>query len=324
VNRLRYADELVGLVVLLAILLMVGVILEAGFLGRFFQPTTSLRILLPSSGSGGLTSGADIEVLGTHAGTIRRVVINPQRIYAEAEIDNQVRPVITRDSIAVVRRRFGIAGAAFVEINRGTGPPMDWGFAVIQGSTERAATDNVSALIDETREKIFPIMTDIGRTAHSLAEVAARIERGEGNVGHVIADDAMMREAEALVVAANHGMTQLDELIDLLKQSASRLGAMVQQTQDAKVGVPALLREGSQILANVRTMTHDLRGVTTRAPTIARNVDESTGNLPAVLQQTQLTALQLEKLLAQLRGHWLIGGGAEPERVRLAPTQARP
>src|SRR5258707_6449011 len=85
-NRLRHADELVGFLVLLAIVVMVGAILQAGFLGRWFQPVTSLRIVMPASGVGGLVSGADVEVLGTHAGTIRRIVVKPERIYAEAEI----------------------------------------------------------------------------------------------------------------------------------------------------------------------------------------------------------------------------------------------
>src|SRR4051794_38977693 len=128
-NRLRHADELVGFLVLLALVVMVAAILQAGVLGRWFQPTASLRIMLPASGVGGLVSGADIEILGTRAGTIRRIVINPERIYAEADIDDQFRSVITRDSVGVVRRRFGVAGAAFMEIKRGSGGAMDWSFA---------------------------------------------------------------------------------------------------------------------------------------------------------------------------------------------------
>jgi phospholipid/cholesterol/gamma-HCH transport system substrate-binding protein len=324
-SRLRHADELVGFIVLLAIGVIIVAILEAGFLGRWFQPTTNLRILLPSSGVGGLVSGADVEVLGTRAGTIRRIVINPQRIYAEAEIDDQVRSVITRDSVAIIRRRFGVAGAAFVEIKRGSGPQMDWSFGVIDASAERAATDNLSALIDETREKIFPIMSDIGRLAHSLAEVAARIERGEGNIGRVVGDGALVREAEAMLVAGNSGMKRLDRVLAEVEEIAAATGGLMREAGDGKASIPSLLRYGNQILADVRNMTRDLKGVTTRAPTIARNVDESTGNLPAVLQQTQVTAQQLERLLAQLRGHWLLGGsGTAAEPVRLSPTQARP
>jgi len=69
-NRLRHVDELVGFLVLLAIIVMVAAILEAGFLGRWFQPTTSLRILLPSSGVGGLVSGATSTTWDVTTGTL--------------------------------------------------------------------------------------------------------------------------------------------------------------------------------------------------------------------------------------------------------------
>ena len=323
-NRLRHADEIVGFFVLLAVVVLIGAILQAGLLGRWFQPTTGLRIMLPSSGIGGLVSGSDVDVLGTHAGTIKRIVINPQRIYAEAEIDDQVRSVITRDSTALVRRRFGLAGAAFVEIRRGAGAPMDWKFAVIEATTERAPTDNISALIDESREKIFPILTDVGRATHSLAEIAARIERGEGSVGRVLSDDALLRETEAVITAALDGVKTLDRMLARLEETGVDAGALVRDARDGKSGLPALLRQSSQILADVRLMTRDLGAVTTRAPAIARNVEESSADLPGLLQQTQVTAQQLEKLLVQLRGHWLLGGGGTPEPARLAPTQVRP
>ena len=110
--RLRHTDQLVGLLVLLAVLVLLGGILQAGVLGRWFQPTSTLRIVLPETGGGGLAQGAEIEVLGVHAGIIRRIVINPrQGMFAEAEIDGQIRDIIPRDSTAIIRRRYGIAGA---------------------------------------------------------------------------------------------------------------------------------------------------------------------------------------------------------------------
>src|SRR5579863_7706792 len=77
--RLRHTDEWVGLLVVLATLLFVGAVLEAGFLRDWFRPISHLRIVLPQSGVGGLAVGADVEVLGIHAGTVRRIVLNPDR-----------------------------------------------------------------------------------------------------------------------------------------------------------------------------------------------------------------------------------------------------
>src|SRR5580765_4947755 len=112
--RLRHTDEFVGFLVLLTVAALIFSILEVGVLDKWFQPTSTLRILFPASGVGGLVSGADVEMLGTHVGTVRRIIIEPsRRIYAVADIDDQASAIIPRDSTAIIRRRFGVAGAAY-------------------------------------------------------------------------------------------------------------------------------------------------------------------------------------------------------------------
>ena len=75
VDHVRHTNEWVGLMVVLAALLFVGAVLEAGVLRDWFRPVSRLRILLPQSGVGGLAVGADIDVLGIRAGTVTRVVL---------------------------------------------------------------------------------------------------------------------------------------------------------------------------------------------------------------------------------------------------------
>jgi phospholipid/cholesterol/gamma-HCH transport system substrate-binding protein len=141
--RLRHTDEWVGLLVIVAVLLFLGSVLEAGVLRDWFRPVSHLRIVLPQAGVGGLAVGADVEVLGIHAGIVRRIVLNPnQQMYAEADIDQQAEAFIRRDSEAVIRRRFGLAGAAYVDISRGTGASLDWTYAVVDAS-ERQPTRSV-------------------------------------------------------------------------------------------------------------------------------------------------------------------------------------
>ena len=50
------------------------------------------------------------------------------------------------------------------------------------------------------------------------------------------------------------------------------------------------------------------------------------GSSSALLAQTQQTTLELERLLTQLRGNWLLGGGGEvePAGTRLPALEARP
>src|SRR5947209_18784110 len=109
--RLRHADEWVGLLVVAAVAAFLGGILQAGVLRDWFRPVSHLRIVLPEAGVAGLSVGADVEVLGTHAGVIRRVVIRPnQETYAEADNEAHARAFFRCDSLGTSRRRIGARG----------------------------------------------------------------------------------------------------------------------------------------------------------------------------------------------------------------------
>jgi phospholipid/cholesterol/gamma-HCH transport system substrate-binding protein len=64
-------------------------------------------------------------------------------------------------------------------------------------------------------------------------------------------------------------------------------------------------------------------------PEVAGLVRQTSGSslaLPTLLTQTQQTLAELERLLVQLRGVWLLGGtdSTSPEQSRLSPLEARP
>ena len=65
-------DEVVGAVVLACIGVFVAVLINAGLMKDWFQPSFTLRILLPDEGVSGLAPGAEVQVLGTRAGEVRR------------------------------------------------------------------------------------------------------------------------------------------------------------------------------------------------------------------------------------------------------------
>jgi phospholipid/cholesterol/gamma-HCH transport system substrate-binding protein len=319
-KRLRNTDEWVGLLVLAAVILFFGAVLEAGVLRDWFRPVSQLRIVLPESGVGGLAVGADVEVLGIHAGTVRHIVINPnQQMYAEADIDRQAKPFIRRDSKAVIRRRFGLAGAAYVDVARGTGAPMDWTYAVVDATTERAPTDTISTMIDEVRQKIFPVLDDAKRSMDSLVAITDGLKKGEGTIGRLLTDDTLARDAENHVAALGPTLAKLDD-------AAKQIDALAQLAAANKEGVPNLLRRVDALLANLQTTTQQVARAAPHLPEIARNMAGTSADLPALLTQTQVTVAELQRLLTQLRGMWLLGGGGRspPEAARLPASQIQP
>lgn len=324
--RVRHTDELVGLLVVAAVAVLVVAVLQAGLLRDWFKPTTELRLILPATGVAGLEVGADVEMLGTKAGIVRRIVLEPdQQMYALIEVDAQAEPFFRRDSTAVIRRRFGVAGATYVDVSRGVGEEMDWSYAVITATTERAPTDSVSALIDEVRLKIFPILDNAGRVTQSLAEIVERANQGEGNLGRILLDETFMTETEATVTAAHQAVAGIASLLQQLEQSAGDISELTKKVGGSE-GVPATVKRANEALATLQKLLGTLNQASAQMPDIVRNVEGSTANLPALLTQLQVTIAQLDQLIGQLRNSWLLGGAGPmaPAPRQLSPTQVVP
>jgi phospholipid/cholesterol/gamma-HCH transport system substrate-binding protein len=253
-------------------------------------------------------------------------VIDPnQRMHAIARVEDQMRPFIRRDSVVSIRRQFGVAGAAFIDISRGSGPELDWSYAVIAATTERAATDTIGQILDEVRAKVVPLIDDVQKavlaftavaqravdpagpleqTLASAAGIARRVETGEGVAGRLIANDKMATDLEQTLVNVRELAAQLERT-----------------SKDPRIA--QILQKTDSVLTSLQATTRNLAATT---PQITRNVTETTDALPTTLLQAQIAARELELLLGQLRHHWLLGGSsAMPAASRRAPAvEVRP
>jgi phospholipid/cholesterol/gamma-HCH transport system substrate-binding protein len=91
--------------------------------------------------------GSGVEVLGTSAGQVAEIVLDPEtKFYAVVGIDESMKPFVRQDSKVFIRKQFGIAGAAYLDITRGVGPPLDWDYAVLTAGEETAPTASVGEL----------------------------------------------------------------------------------------------------------------------------------------------------------------------------------
>jgi hypothetical protein len=116
------------------------------------------KVMLPDEGLFGLTEGAQVDILGTKAGEVRRIVLDPnQHMHAEISVSKAMLAFVRRDSRAIIRKQFGVAGASYLELTRGSGEPLDWEYAVLTATADRTPTDTVSELLAEIRSKVIPI-----------------------------------------------------------------------------------------------------------------------------------------------------------------------
>jgi phospholipid/cholesterol/gamma-HCH transport system substrate-binding protein len=335
--------------VILTVIIFLAGFLFSGQVRQWFDPGERIKVILPSDGLFGLSEGAEVEIIGTKAGKVHQIVINSDlQMHADVQIQSDMKAFVRRDSKAVIRKRFGVAGDSYLEISRGRGEPLDWEYAVIDASADRAPTDSIGDILDEVRAKIFPVIDDTQKAIHmllalvqnlqdpegnmqkllgSLNTVSGKMARGEGTVGRLLADEKILDEFLALVNRLNQGMDRFDPLFDDLAITIGNVTKITDQINRQARDLPEITTNLKELLVSVQAVMKDLSRSTPQLPRIAKNVSDATNNVPVLMLQTQQVMAELEQLIKQLQSSWLLGrkdGQKQPANTRISPLEVRP
>ena len=349
-RRFRYTNQIVGAFVMLTLAIFILTVFASSRVREWWDPGVELKVVLPSNGLFGLSEGADVEILGTKAGNVRKIVINPdQQMHAIVRIKTAMKAFVRSDSTAIIRKRFGVAGDSYLAISRGFANPLDWKYAVIKATADRAPTDTVGDIIDEMRNKIFPVIADTQQAIRlflavvedlqdpegdmqqllaNLNAISGKITRGEGVIGRLLSEeDDLVDEMQQLATQLNTSMKRLDPLFNefeaITKNVAGISGKLNEQSQE----LPEITQKIKDVLASVQAVMNDLKQTTPQLPKITENVSAATDSVPVLMLQTQQVMAELEQLLKQLQSHWLLGGKAgrnPPSTTRISPLEVKP
>jgi phospholipid/cholesterol/gamma-HCH transport system substrate-binding protein len=225
-----------------------------------------------------------------------------------------------------IRKQFGIAGAAYLEITRGQGEPLDWEYAVLTAEADQAPTENIGAVVKEVRAKVLPILEELHRTVAAAGDLVAELRSPEGRVQRILADlntvTTRLAEGEGSV-----GRLLVDDALARdLETTSSEVAAMSQAIGAQSRNLPEMITSAKTALASFRRVVAEVDRTTPELAALVHETSSASIALPTLLTQTQQTLAELERLLVQLQGVWLLGGtdGAAPEPSRLSPLEVRP
>jgi len=251
---------------------------------------------------------------------------------------------VRRDSQAIIRKQFGVAGASYLELTRGSGAPLDWEYAVLTATAERAPTDTVSALIAEIQSKVVPLLDDAQVALHTLTALAVsmqdpngnlqrlladlhamtgKLQRGEGAIGRLLNNDTLARDLEAFLDRTRADLRRLAPALSAVESAARNMTALTTVLNKSSESLPQLTQRLQATLASLQEVLADLRRTTPELPRLTKGLAHTTEGLPLLMVQTEQTLDNLDKLLRQLRGHWLLGGrrsDAQQESARRLPA----
>jgi phospholipid/cholesterol/gamma-HCH transport system substrate-binding protein len=248
---------------------------------------------------------------------------------------------VRSDSKATIRKTFGIAGDAYLEITRGSGEMLDWEYAVITVKSDRKTSDTLAELIEELRAKVLPVVDDAHKAILMLTAVAKelqdpdkgvqqllanlnsisdRIDRGEGAIGRLLTEDKLVRDLEALVA-------RMGPIFDDLKKTIQNVSEFSKEFDVETGDIPEITRNLKRTLASMEMVMKDLSQTTPQLPQIVKNVGDTTDAVPVLVLQVQQVMVELERLIQQLQSHWLLGGGSgQPSQTaaRISPLEVNP
>jgi phospholipid/cholesterol/gamma-HCH transport system substrate-binding protein len=289
--RFRRVNEITGTFVLVIMAVLVAVVVWTGRSQRWFRSNVTLRIVFPEAGAAGIRQGSEVYFLGTLVGSVSDVIVDTTgRMAAEANIRHDFFLFVRADSSAVVKKKFGVAGDSFLEITRGQGQPLpEKNASIVCNEQFQSALE--SAIEDIRRETLLVLKktstgldtwtklgADLSETRQRLDQLtirmdhmAAGIEAGQGTVGQLITDTALVDEAMNLLARANETMGELQSTV-----------------------------------TNLNVAARNVRNGTARLPEITDAVANETKDLPGLVEQTQTSMRELERLIEAMQRHWLL------------------
>ena len=302
----------VGLTVLGALVVLAGFILAIGDQSFLFRASNTYRIMFPNAA--GLAEDNPVQLNGVTVGKVDRILLSERpetemlevRISVERRYANRLR----RDSLARIKT-LGLLGDKYVEITSGSP-----GAVVLNPGEEIPAA--LPTDVDDLIASGADVVDYVVSTAQSLSTILARMERGEGLLGELVAEredkritDTVIRTLESVErltkqVEAGEGVLGRlltdEEMGDQLASSLDNIDETLTLLREGDGLAPALLHDAElktrfeSTMADTQIAAADLRA-------IAADLQGADGLLPRLLNDEELSeslTTEVELLLRRL------------------------
>jgi phospholipid/cholesterol/gamma-HCH transport system substrate-binding protein len=261
----------VGLFLVVAFLILISLFELLGketIFGRTVEYRTSFKSIP------GLRVGDPVRLAGVDVGTVRDIRV----VGARVEVLLRVKPgtPVKTDSIATIKLT-SLLGTNFVDLTFGSpaaqiSPPG----SLLQSSEPpdlntmlvrlNDAAGDIQTLVRQVNEGLGKSIEPISSAFQSMDKIAKKIEKGEGTLGRLIADDSLYRDIRGM--AAN-----LNQVSDQIAKGQGTLGKLL--ADDA-------------LYKDMRGLTADLRVSTGSLSRMMKDIESGKGSLGKLVKDDTL------------------------------------
>jgi phospholipid/cholesterol/gamma-HCH transport system substrate-binding protein len=348
--RIKFANQIVGIFILLAILGIAAALILLGANQRWFQKNYQFHTRF-RSGSG-LKVGMPITLKGFEIGKVGRVRLDPKtrvvtmNFYIYEEYYEHI--VLENSVIELATSPIGIGGGLLFYPGKPTLPPrpplaegsyipsLDFpeGMEIVrQGQVERETKDDsIGALLTN----VGPILERVDTVLLSINDLVVSLDNAiegdrQNQLGSVLdSTDTLLRDIDLIVTGRDRG--PMGNILDNMSSATDALDESIEKiTRD----LTALAQDLRLITANVEEMTsldeenplfRDVNDILKRIKGIIEELQEFAGfisgtspQITGILEEGRATLVKSQDVLEALKNNPLLSGGVPKEKEQPTP-----
>jgi phospholipid/cholesterol/gamma-HCH transport system substrate-binding protein len=343
--RIRFADQVVGAFLLLAVLFVAAILVLVGINQRWFAKDYTFRSRFDSAG--GLSVGMPVMLKGFEIGKISKISLNEDN---QVDVlfsvqDTYIGKVLPDSVLQLTSSPIGLGVTLNFLPGIAPGPPQTElsfipSYDLPEGqelvAAGKVALPKGEDVIGSVIAKVNPILDEVRSTLVQIRRVVGTadlaLQGKSGPVGEMVVDlsatpdkvnaliDDVNRRVAGIADQVNVVLGRADQVIGQVDTVAGDLGTITKTTQDT---IAALSRDLGVIAGNLKTTTDgltDTRGLVTRLldpkGSVATLLDDKNalyGQIEGSLAQVQEAVTGLTRIVEQVNSFVEFINGTKPQ-----------
>lgn len=285
----------VGLFIFLGILIFVLAIFFIGKKQALFSSTFTVKAYFKDVQ--GLRNGAIVRLSGIDVGSVKDISIandTTGRVGVKMEIVDDVRQFIRTDTKATIETE-GLVGNKVVVLKVGSSSAEQIRDGGIIKSQEPLG---ISAVIRETQG----VIQYTKEMTKDLAEITARVNRGEGSIGKLLVNDDLYRDAANLTRTADKSLQSITNQLNQLTIVFNKLGGGIEGVVNR---VDKVVTDLDTIITGVKQGKGVMGAMLVNRTAYDSVFSKTMGNIQETTNQAKLAASRLAENMEALKHNWL-------------------
>ncbi len=336
--KIRFAEQIVGVFVLLAVAMLAVVLVLMGTNQRWFAKDYYFSSKFPSAD--GLSTGMAITFKGFQIGVVDGVSLNADNsvgirfhIY-----DTYIDKVTTNSVLELTSSPFGLGGGLSFHPGKTGGPHLPEGSYIPSTSTREGQVlvkqglveipqnvDTITKLVGE----VGPILQNVNTTLDSIQHLTATANasiagRSAGSVGGTLSSAQNTVENIDAVIAAlgpkvNSVLDNLNTVSEEVRKASSSPKGVVQGLLKPQGSVSTILNDNNALYDKLNATLDSLNKTVQQLQDFVQYLNNTTPQISGILDQGRQTLTQGKDVLEGIRNNPLIRGGI-PKQVAQPST----